>query len=375
MPTRDSSDALYQAAQRVAQARPTPFLLIDKKIIREKYEQLRRALEEAEIFYALKANPHHRIATLFRELGSGFEISSEGELDLLLRLNVPPQRIISSNPIKSEAFIRAAFAAGVNQFTFDSSAEVEKLWRLAPQSKVLLRLSVSNEGSQWPLNRKFGIEIEEGVFLLKQASRRGLQPYGITFHVGSQCTDAMTWVKAIDKTRAAWDLVSEAGITLKQLNIGGGFPIPYVEPIPSIIEISQIIKEAIEKSFPQGLEIAVEPGRYLVGEAGILVTTVIAKAVRNGQNWLYLDIGVFNGLMESLGNIKYLLRAARNTSAAKWVLAGPSCDSFDVIASEVELPELEIGDKVYILSAGAYTTAYASKFNGFTIPPTFFCRR
>ncbi len=156
------------------------------------------------------------------------------------------------------------------------------------------------------------------------------------------------------------------------LNIGGGFPVKYTAAVHSIADIAGVVNKAITRNFPRDIELVAEPGRYLVAEAGILVTTVIAKAQRKGQKWLYLDAGVFNSLMESLGGTSYPFLVQSNAPVSKWALAGPSCDGFDVICREVELPELETGDKVYIASAGAYTTAYASQFNGFPIPKTYF---
>jgi len=216
------------------------------------------------------------------------------------------------------------------------------------------------------------VEAEEAVNLLMEAGKRGLKPYGITFHVGSQCAEPATWIKALERSKEVWNLAESHGLKLRMLNIGGGFPIKYVNPTPSIVEIAKVISDRIEELFPKDTEIVVEPGRALVGEAGILVATVIGKGMRNGQKWLYLDVGVFNGLMESIGGIQYPVAVAKNGLRSRWVLAGPSCDSFDVIPTEVELAEPEIGDKVYIMSAGAYTTAYASNFNGFCIPKTYF---
>jgi ornithine decarboxylase len=340
--------------------------------MRQKYEQLQRELGEAKIYYALKANPHREVVKLFQQIDAGFEISSEGELKLLVQLGVPPEKIISSNPIKSEAFIKSAYNYGVDLFAFDSYAEIEKLSRFAPSSKVYVRLSVSNKGSEWPLSEKFGVEIEDAAELLVQAERKHLKPYGITFHVGSQCTNLTTWVQAIRGSRVVWELVRSKGIKLQLLDIGGGFPIKYTKSVPSVAEIAQVVKEAIEEIFPdENIEIISEPGRALIGEAGVLVATVLAKAVRRGQKWLYLDVGVFNGLMESVGGIKYPLAVAKGGKVSKWMLAGPSCDSFDVISADIELPEPEVGDKVYIMSAGAYTTAYASQFNGFLVPKTY----
>lgn len=365
-------DALYQRVELILQAKSTPFLIISRDVVRQKFEEFRKAIDNARIFFALKANPHRHIVELLQQLGADFEISSEQELSLLLRCKVPPQRIISSNPVKNKAFIKAAYSAGIDFFAFDSCIEIEKLWKFAPGSKVYVRLSVSNEGSQWPLSRKFGVEPEEAVKLLVKAAERGLKPCGITFHVGSQCTERTTWVKALEKSKEVWDSAESQGLKLQMLNIGGGFPIKYIDPVPSIAQIANVVRDKIEMMFPEDVEIFVEPGRILVGEAGILVATIIGKGTRNGQKWLYLDVGIFNGLMESIGGIRYPITVARDgRPRSRWAVAGPSCDSFDIISTEVELEEPEVGDKVYIMSAGAYTTAYASNFNGCAMPKTY----
>lgn len=362
-----SSEAVGQLLQHEG----TPMLLLDKGVLQQKYEQVRNELPDATVYYALKANPDPNVAEFLKNLGAGFEISSEGELDLLLDLGVSPYRIISSNPVKTQGFISAAYSVGIDLFAFDSYAEIEKLSANAPGSRVCVRLSVSNEGSEWPLSLKFGVETEQAVELLVQARERGLKPEGIVFHVGSQCTNLDTWIKAIEKSRVVWESVRRKGVTLQTLNIGGGFPIRYTKSSPSAAEVAEVLKSALCRIFPEGVKLIVEPGRVLVGEAGVLVSSVIAMAEREGQRWLYLDIGVFNGLMETVGGIKYPIAAAKEGTATQWVLAGPSCDSFDVIDPEVILPELAVGDRVYIMSAGAYTTAYASHFNGFPVPKIF----
>jgi ornithine decarboxylase len=363
---------LYQRIQRLLQAKKTPFLVIDKSIIQQKFQEFQNAIGQAKIFYALKANAQRRIVQLLAQLGAGFEVSSEQELCLLLGCQIPPQRIISSNPVKSEAFIRAACSVGMELFAFDSCDEIEKLAKLAPGSRVYVRISVSNAGSKWPLSGKFGVEVGPAVDLLMKAGERKLRPYGITFHVGSQCTDPTTWLEALEKSKEVWDSAESHGLKLRMLNIGGGFPIKYTNPVASVAQIAPVLKERIERLFPKEVQIFVEPGRVLVGEAGVLVATVIGKGLRNGQKWLYLDVGVFNGLMESIGGIAYPIITANTGPRTKWALAGPSCDSFDIISTEIELEEPEIGDQVYIMSAGAYTTAYASAFNGFCIPKTYF---
>ena len=324
------------------------------------------------IFYASKTNSHKRILEIMQALGSNFEISSKAEMDMLLDIDVRPDQIISSNPIKSSSFIKAAHAAGVKDFAFDSRDEIKKLSEFAPGSRVYVRLSVSNEGSQWPLSGKFGAETEESAKLLVEASKNNLTAYGITFHVGSQCTDEISWANAIEKSKLVWDIVQKHGINLRMLNIGGGFPVRYIDSVPQIDKISSVIERKLKEDFPENIDLFVEPGRAFAGEAGILVCSVIATARRDGKNWLYLDAGVFNGLMESVGGIEYSMVTEKKGPLKKWIVAGPSCDGFDVISRGTQLPEMEVGDKVYVLSAGAYTTAYASEFNGFPIPETYF---
>lgn len=364
----DRNSSLLEAIEDILKTDETPVLVINKNIIKQKYQEFRDEFSDAVIYFALKANPHPGVVDLLYNIGCDFEISSHGELDLLLSLGIPVSRIISSNPVKSPAFIKAAHASGIEIFTFDSITEVDKLSSLAPGSKVYIRLTVPNDGSEWPLSKKFGVEIEEAAELLVLAKKNGLEPYGITFHVGSQNTMTPAWAKAIKSSKAVWEKVASQGIELQMLNIGGGFPIEYTKPVPSIAEVSREIKTSLDGTFTKGAGLAIAPGRALLGEAGTLVTSVIGKANRSGEKWVYTDAGVFNGLMETVGGIKYPMLTAKEKVKSKWVLAGPTCDSFDVVSTDAELPELEVGDKIYIMSAGAYTTAYASEFDGFNIP-------
>ncbi len=352
--------------------RGTPALVIDKRLIRQKYGEFCKEFNQAKIYFALKANPHPGVVELLQQIGCDFEISSHGELNLLLGLGIPAERIITSNPVKDPNFITAAYKSGISVFAFDSYTEVKKLSSLAPGSDVYIRLSVPNEGSEWPLSRKFGVNSAEAADLLVQARDEGLNPKGISFHVGSQCTQPDTWIKAIEKSKVVYDLVADKGIRLSTLNIGGGVPARYMRPVPSVAQIAKAVAEAVSRFFNEGIEMFVVPGRGLVGEAGVLVASVVAKAVRDGERWLYLDVGVFNGLFETVGGINYIMLSDKDMDPCKWVLAGPSCDDFDVISKEAELPELEVGDRVYVMSAGAYTSAYASEFDGFPIPETHF---
>ena len=288
----------------------------------------------------------------------------------LASLGVGPERIITSNPVKTFKFLSQAVDYGVRYFAFDSITEVDKLARYAPGCNVYVRLSVPNEGSEWPLSKKFGVEMDEAVELLAYAKEKGLNPVGVTFHVGSQCNNVYNWNTAVDKAWDLWEAAGQRGIKLSLLNIGGGYPIRYTKSVVDIKTIEKKVDKAIYQKFPSDIEIIIEPGRAVVGDAGVFISTVIGKTRRGDENWLHIDVGVFNGLMESIGGIKYTYVVGSRSDKKKWTIAGPSCDSFDVIDRDVELPEPEIGNRVLILSSGAYTISYASEFNGFSIPKT-----
>lgn len=347
-----------------------PYMLIDKEVVREKVSIIGKNIKNSKVFYAVKANPDMAILTFLNSLGIGFEIASEGELQILRSIGVGPERIISSNPIKTLKFLEYAISYGINYFAYDSIAEIEKLAKYAPDCNVYIRLSVPNEGSEWPLSKKFGVELDESVELILYAKKRGLNPVGATFHVGSQCNNVYNWNAAIDKARELWEIAEQNGIRFRMLNIGGGYPIRYTKNVVDIETIEKKVDRVISKRFPKDMEIFVEPGRAVVGDAGIFVSTVIGKAKRGDENWLYIDVGVFNGLMESIGGIKYAFVVGSRNEPERWTIAGPSCDSFDVIDREVVLPEPEVGNRLLILSAGAYTVSYASEFNGFSVPKT-----
>ncbi len=351
----------------------TPVLLMDKEKILENASLVGKTIPNSHVFYAVKANADKAVLSLLKDKEIGFEIASEGELDLLIDLNISPERIITSNPIKSVPFIQKAYHYGVRYFAFDSLTELRKLEKYAPGCEVYVRLAVPNEGSEWPLSKKFGVELDEAFILLQEAKKKNkVNPTGITFHVGSQCLNVYNWYIAIEKAKQLWQRCAEAGIELKMLNIGGGYPINYTRVAPDIKEVEAYISRFLKEKFSDKIEVFIEPGRAIVGDAGIMVARVLGKAVRNYENWLYLDVGVFNGLMESLGGIKYTYIPEEATHASssykKWTVAGPSCDSMDVIAKHVDLPEVDEGMLVLILSAGAYTVSYASEFNGFPIP-------
>lgn len=347
-----------------------PYLFLDKDVIREKVATIGKNIANSRVFYAVKANPDIEVLRFLNELGIGFEIASEGELRILSSLGVDASRIITSNPVKTLKFLHEAAVYGIKYYAFDSKSEADKIAKYAPNSNLYIRLSVSNEGSEWPLSKKFGVEIEDALNLLLYAKEKGLNPVGITFHVGSQCNNVYNWNAALDKAKELFEMANGKGMNLSILNIGGGYPIRYTKQVIEIDTIEKKVNSVLRQKFSDEIEVFIEPGRAVIGDAGVFVSTVVGKAARGDENWLYIDVGVFNGLMESVGGIKYKYIVGSRNEPKNWTIAGPSCDSFDVIDHGVELPEPEIGNLILILSAGAYTISYASEFNGFSIPKT-----
>ena len=352
----------------------TPFLLVDLDIVREKYRKIKDSFEGVRVYYAIKANPEERIIEVLKEEGAGFEIASSYELNLLLKKGVDPSNIICSNPIKKDDFLKEAHQKGVDFFAFDSSEEVDKMASFAPGSNVYVRLEVDNIGSEWPLTKKFGVGLDDAVSLLLYSKEKGLNPCGITFHVGSQCLNKDNWKNALLKTKEVFDMMAKKGIELKVLNMGGGLPIKHTHEIPEIEEIGGGVNNTIKDLFAEDVKVMIEPGRSVVGDAGSLVTTIIGKAKRKNTEWLFLDIGVFHGLMETVGGIDYEVLSDKKGKTKKFMLAGPSCDGFDKMFS-CNLPsDLQVGDRLYFLNAAAYTTCYNSNFNGLDSPKTFFIK-
>jgi ornithine decarboxylase len=358
---------------------PTPYLVTDLDVVASRYDAFTAALPDVSVFYAMKCNPSPEILGTLRSRGAGFEIASIGELRTLQALGVDPADVLYSNPIKPPAHIEAAAAAGLWRFSVDSPGELANISQLAPGVAVYLRLRVDDSASVFPLSRKFGADVEDAYHLLLLAERLGLRPYGVTFHVGSQCESTEAWRTAIRTAGALMEMLLPDGIELEMLDLGGGFPARYGAAGPAIEEIGEIIaKEIVDLPYRPGL-IAAEPGRHLVAEAGVLATTIIGRETRGDENWLYLEVGAFHGMTEPLqipGGLNYPMWTTRPSSEGgllPFTLSGPTCDSADTFAYGVMLPAtLAVGDVVYFGSAGAYTLSYATSFNGFSPPtPTF----
>jgi ornithine decarboxylase len=283
--------------------------------------------------------------------------------------------VIFSSTVKIPSHVAEASARGIDTFAFDSTAEIEKLRVHAPGCKVVVRLDVPHEGSRWPLAGKFGVPPLEAAELLRQAQDAALQPYGVTFHVGSQCERTESWREAIDVAGRLWRYATDAGIELQFVNFGGGLPARYADEVPSVAEIGNEVLQAAPVAFGPGVQYAIEPGRLIVAEAGTLIASVIGKATRNGKPWVFIDLSIYAGLLEVIGGWRYPIVTAKDHLPRRLTtLAGPSCDSTDIIAHDIDLPDLDVGDRILLLSAGAYTTAYRA-YNGFEFPSVMFPKR
>lgn len=345
-----------------------PFLLIDSSIIREKSRRFAAAMPRVRPHYAVKANPDPRVLKVLIEEGAGFEIASTAELDLLTSLGVVAGEIYYSNPVKPRDFIAHAAASGVEWFVVDSVDEVKKIHSVKADAKLYLRIDTPNIGSDWPLAGKFGAHASEVREIIATSAKIRADLAGVAFHVGSQCRNPENWRVGIEKSRAVFDQMAKAGLNPRLLNIGGGFPVRHVKPIPAIEVIGDVVNRALEM-FPASVRVIAEPGRFLVSDAGYFVCRIMGTARRAGKRWMHLDAGLFGGIMETAEGLKYKVRTDRSGPDISWNVAGPTCDSIDVVMRDEPLPsDLQEGDYIYLKNAGAYTTAYASNFNGFPLP-------
>jgi ornithine decarboxylase len=345
-----------------------PFLLVEANIIRAKYRRFKAAMPRVHPHYAVKANPDPRVLKTLIEEGAGFEIASIAELDLLLKLKVPAAEVYFSNPVKSSDSIRYAAGKGVEWFALDSVEELRKIHGVKPDARLYVRIEAPNVGSDWPLSGKFGMKPAEVDGVIAEAAALKADLAGVTFHVGSQCRNPENWRVGIQGAKRVFKKMRLAGLTPRLLNIGGGYPVRHVKPIPSIEKIAEVVNHAL-RDVLQGVQIMAEPGRYFVSDAGFFVCRVVGTATRAGKRWMYWDAGVFGGVIETTEGLRYDVQTDRSGKMVPWNIAGPTCDSVDVCMRDELYPEdMQEGDFIYIANAGAYTTAYASNFNGFPLP-------
>jgi ornithine decarboxylase len=344
----------------------TPLMVISRSVLLEQIHRFRRALPRVEPFFAIKANSHPEIIKTMVAARANFDVASVAEMNQVLSAKAKPSQIIFANTVKPVESIASAAKKGVTLMTFDSEYELAKMAEHAPGARVLVRIKVPNVGSIVELSLKFGVDPADATSFMIKAFKMGLQPVGVSFHVGSQCTRVENYIEALEMAA-----IIARDARLKQLpfeivDIGGGFPIRQFDYEEDPFErLAPVLAEELDRLFDANIRIFAEPGRFLVGPAGTLLMSVIGKAIRENKMWYYLDDGLYGSLSGKVfDHCKYQFKYLRGGHTQLSTLAGPTCDSFDIIARGEDAPELQIGDVVYVENIGAYSLASATTFNG-----------
>jgi ornithine decarboxylase len=362
---------------RLAKSHGTPLVVVDHKVLRENYAQFRKHLPRVQAYFAVKANAAPEIVKTFYDIGASFDVASVAEF-LTVHENVKDlpeearqafiwDRIIYANPIKANDTLQQLDPYRP-LVTYDNHEEVIKIARYAPHSGLVLRLRVPNTGSMVELSSKFGAAPGEAVGLMTFARNNKLEVEGISFHVGSQCTNVQNYVQALQLAAGIFAEAKSQGIELKLLDIGGGFPAHYDDTVPAFRILARTITKELERLFPEPIEILAEPGRFLVASAATAVSTIIGKAVRDGKLCYYLNDGVYHTYSGVIfDHCQYSVKSFRNGPTQICSVFGPTCDALDTISLAEELPDMDLGECVYSENIGAYSAASSTSFNGF--PP------
>ena len=357
------------AVEKLAQQYDTPLLVVSSEQVERNYSFLANYLPGVKLHYAVKANPHEAIIRKLAELGSYFDVASDGEMLFLTEMGITPERMVYANPVKTANGLKVAKDTGVYKFTFDSESEISKMAKAIPGSTVLLRVRVDNPNALVDLNKKFGAHPEDVLPLLELARQQGLDVAGLCFHVGSQSSSADAYMEALEIFRDLFDKAQEAGFALRILDIGGGFPIPAINETTDIIAMLEAIRDGLEKYFPD-TEIWAEPGRFICGTVANLITRVIGTQKRNGKQWYFLDDGLYGTFSAVIfDHWDFELETFKKDENIPATFAGPSCDSLDIMFQDKMTPPLAIDDLILVPNCGAYTSASATVFNGFSKTP------
>jgi len=363
----DSTTLTETEIRRLAARFGSPLLVVDCEQVRRQYRALREALPGVDLHYALKPLPHASVVATLSDEGAFFDLATTGEVELVKAQGIAPERCIHTHPIKRDSDIRDALRFGVTTFVVDNPDEIRKFVRYRKRAELLLRVCFRSPTAVCDLSKKFGCEPGAVLGLIETARRLGVRVRGLSFHVGSQATDPSKYIEAI---HACTNLIAEALLaglpSLDVLDIGGGFPVQYTDAVMPIGEFCAPIRAALAK-LPKHVRVIAEPGRFIAAPAAIAVSTVMGKAKRDGRWWYYLDDGLYGSYSGQLfDHAKYPVAALRDGGELfASVLAGPTCDSIDVIDDNISLPELEVGDLVVGRMMGAYTWASATDFNFF----------
>lgn len=366
-----------QALLKIAEKHGTPVFVLDHDVIRENFRKIKKYLPRIQIYYAVKANPEPQIVRTLHPFKSGFDVASMHEFETVLA-SVPSKdlrgkkidafiwdKIIVANTIKPVETLRL-LAAYNTLMTYDNPDELEKIKEHCPDAGLICRIRVQNVGSMVELSSKFGIEPGDAPNLIEKAIKMGLSVEGLSFHVGSQCSNIDNYVSALEASAAIFREVEARGHRLRILNIGGGFPVPYDSTVPKFEELAKKLSREIDRLFPKGIEVVSEPGRFMVATAATLIVKVVGKSFRDGKMVYYIDDGVYGTLSGVVfDHCPYHFNSFKRGEKKLSAVVGPTCDAFDTISTAENLPELKIGDLLFVKNIGAYSTASATNFNGF----------
>jgi ornithine decarboxylase len=360
---------LKRSLPRLAKKHGTPLFIISKTLLLEQVKRFRKLLPRVEPFYAVKSNPNPHVLKILAGAGLGFDVASPAEIEWTLATGATPDRLVFANTMKRTEAIEFACRKKVNLMTFDSEYELLKIAEHAPGARVMLRIKVPNVGSAVELSLKFGADVADAVPLLLKAQRLGLRSVGVCFHVGSQCTHGSNYLESFELAKIIVHDALLKGIPLEIVDIGGGFPIRHFDTDEDwFSSMAPAMNLELDRLFEMNLRIVAEPGRAMVGPSSLLLLSVVGKSIRNNKHWYFLDDGVYGALSGTIfDHCRYQFSALRRGQTQLTTLAGPTCDSLDIISGDEELPELNFGDLIYAQNIGAYSLASATTFNG--IPP------
>ena len=355
--------------QKLAKQYGTPLFIINRTLLKENIRRFRKLLPRVKPFYAVKCNPNQEILKVFHKEGIGFDVASQGEMENLLKIGVSAKDLLYANTIKRPRTLQYSASKNINLMTFDSEYELDKIAKYSPKAQVMVRIKVPNVGSMVELSVKFGTEPADAIPFLLKAKRLGLAPVGISFHVGSQCLKEENYLEAFEMASIILRDAKLKQLYLDTVDIGGGFPIQHFDKEKDYFaKMAPNLNKEINRLFEPSVKIIAEPGRALIGPACNLVMSVIGKSIRDNKHWYYLDDGLYGSLSGIVyDHCKYQYKVFHTGPKQLSTLAGPTCDGFDIISYMEELPELEVGDFVYVENIGAYSIATATTFNNLPI--------
>ena len=350
-----------------------PVLVMNTQSIMHNMRAFNWAMPAVEINYAVKCNPHKNVLQTIHDNGGSFDVASIAEVEMLTEIEgVDFSRVLYSNPVRPIRYITRAAELGVRWFVVDSIHEADKVHNNCPDAQLYIRLIVPNEDSQFPLTGKFGVDLDDAKKIVDHCAANNISLRGVSFHVGSQCCNVNNWKVGIDTSEILFDYMKSKGLNPDFLDLGGGYPVFHNVPVPFIGEIGIVISHAIRR-FGDNIRVVAEPGRFMVSDAGHMLCQVVSRNIRNGVEWIYLDVGVFHGLIEmTVDGFDYSFVTADNQPERNVAIAGSSCDSLDIVKRSAPMPVVQDGQFIVVKNAGAYTTTYGTYFNGFPPPSVLF---